>query len=99
VVSLVAYFANLMLISSFLGLGAGAIVGNPIGRALCALPSTASESRFYASIPRLRSDSLARRSGGPTDDENFPCSIDKAAKPCPSGQHRTSPKTGSFRLS
>jgi SAM-dependent methyltransferase len=73
VVRVVAYYANLMLISSFLGLGVGAIVGKTrrslfgwlpalllinVGFLLIAhyvtLPSTASESRFYASIPRLR---------------------------------------------
>jgi hypothetical protein len=72
VVRLVAYYANLMLISSFLGLGVGAIVGKTrrslfgwlplllltnVGFLLIAhyvaLPSTASESRFYASVPRL----------------------------------------------
>ncbi len=72
VVRLVAYYANLMLISSFLGLGAGAIVGKTrrslfrwlpalllinVGFLLIAhyvtLPSTAAESRFYASVPRL----------------------------------------------
>src|ERR1700726_4364193 len=73
VVRLVAYYANLMLISSFLGIGVGAIVGKTRrswfgwlpalllingGFLLIAhyvtLPSTASESRFYTSIPRLR---------------------------------------------
>jgi hypothetical protein len=72
VVRLVAYYANLMLISSFLGLGVGAIVGKTrralfgwlpvlllinVGFLLIAhyvtLPSTAAESRFYASSPRL----------------------------------------------
>jgi len=72
VVRLVAYYANLMLISSFLGIGVGALIGKtrrslfgwlPVlllingGLLLIAhyvtLPSTASESRFYASIPRI----------------------------------------------
>ncbi|MFZ0806383.1 MAG: hypothetical protein WAN03_09380 [Candidatus Sulfotelmatobacter sp.] len=72
VVRLVAYYANLMLISSFLGLGAGAVLGKTrrslfgwlpalllinVGFLLIAhsvtLPSSAAESRFYASVPRL----------------------------------------------
>jgi hypothetical protein len=69
---LVAYYANLMLVSSFLGLGIGAIIGRrrkpllgwlpillliSVGALILAryvtLPSTTSESRFYASLPRL----------------------------------------------
>ncbi len=72
VVRLIAYYANLMLISSFLGLGVGAIVSKsrrswferfPILLLINVLflliahfvtmPSSATESRFYAPTPQL----------------------------------------------